>query len=89
MNPGKTLPEQRIKLDSALRQARLIPVEVTFGDPDALQVRARHRIYWDFSERDRELDPRVGQLADTAANLKRVSFQDYQRSLLLSVAHHK
>ena len=32
LNPGKTLPEQRIKLDTALRQAQLIPVEVTFGD---------------------------------------------------------
>jgi hypothetical protein len=88
LNPGKTLPEQRIKLDSALRQAQLIPVEVTFGDPDALQVRARHRIYWDLSERDRDLIREWDSFL-TRRDLKRVSFQDYQRSLLLSVAHHK
>jgi hypothetical protein len=88
LNPGKTLPEQRIKLDAALRQAQLIPVEVTFGDPNAVQVRARHRIYWDLSERDRELIRQWDGLL-TRDDLKRVSFQDYQRSLLLSVARGK
>jgi hypothetical protein len=88
LSPGKTLPEQRIKLDSELRQAQLIPVEVTFGDPTALQVRARHRIYWDLSDRDRELVREWDNFL-TRRDLKRVSFQDYQRSLLLSVAHHK
>jgi hypothetical protein len=88
LNPGKTLPEQRIKLDAALRQAQLIPVEVTFGDPNAVQVRARHRIFWDLSERDRELISQWDGLL-TRGDLKRVSFQDYQRSLLLSVARGK
>ncbi len=55
LNPGKTLPEQRIKLDAALRQAGYIPVEVTFGDPNTVQVRARNRIYWGLSDRDRQL----------------------------------
>jgi hypothetical protein len=88
LNPGKTLPEQRIKLDAALRQAQLIPVEVTFGDPNAVQVRAKHRIYWDLSERDREL---IRQWDSTLArgDLKQVSFQDYQRSLIMSVAKRK
>ena len=88
LNPGKTLPDQRIKLDAALRQAQLIPVEVTYGDPNAVQVRARHRIYWDLSERDREL---IGQWDGLLMrrDLKKVSFQDYQRSLLLSVAGRK
>jgi hypothetical protein len=85
LNPGKTLPEQRIKLDAALRQAQLIPVEVTFGDPNAVQVRARHRIFWDLSERDRELIRQWDGFL-VRRDLKRVSFQDYQRSLLLSVA---
>lgn len=88
LNPGKTLPEQRIKLDAALRQAQLIPIEVTFGDPNSLQVRARHRIYWDLSDRDRELIRQWDSFL-TRNDLKHVSFQDYQRSLLLSVAHHK
>lgn len=88
LNPGKTLPEQRIKLDAALRQAQLIPVEVTFGDPNAVQVRARHRIYWDLSERDRELIRQWDSLI-MRGDLKRVSFQEYQRSLLMSVARRK
>ncbi len=88
LNPGKTLPEQRIKLDSALRQAQLIPVEVMFGDANAVQVRARHRIYWDLSERDRELIRQWDGLL-MRTDLKKVSFQDYQRSLLLSVARQK
>ena len=88
LNPGKTLPEQRIKLDAALRQAQLIPVEVTFGDPNSLQVRARHRIYWDLSDRDRELIRQWDSFL-MRSDLKQVSFQDYQRSVLASVAHHK
>jgi hypothetical protein len=88
LNPGKTLPEQRIKLDSALRQAQLIPVEVMFGDTNAVQVRARHRIYWDLSERDRELIRQWDGLL-MRTDLKKVSFQDYQRSLLLSVSRQK
>ncbi len=88
LNPGKTLPEQRIKLDAALRQAQLIPVEVTFGDPNSLQVRARHRIYWDLSDRDRELIRQWDSFL-MRSDLKHVSFQDYQRSVLASVAHHK
>jgi hypothetical protein len=88
LNPGKTLPEQRIKLDAALRQAQLIPVEVTFGDPNALQVRARHRIYWDLNDRDRELIRQWDNFL-MRSDLKHVSFQDYQRSLMLSVARHK
>ena len=87
LNPGKTLPEQRIKLDAALRQAQYIPVEVTFGDPNAVQVRARHRIYWDFSDRDRELIRQWDGLL-LRGDLKKVSFQDYQRSLVASVAKH-
>jgi len=88
LNPGKTLPEQRIKLDAALRQAQLIPVEVTFGDPNAVQVRAKHRIFWDLSERDRELIRQWDGFL-VRRDLKRVSFQDYQRSLLMSVAKRK
>lgn len=88
LSPGKTLPEQRIKLDAALRQAQLIPVEVSFGDPNTLEVRARHRIYWDLSDRDRAL---IGEWETLLRqrDLKRVSFHDYQRSLLLSVARQK
>lgn len=88
LNPGKTLPEQRIKLDAALRQAQLIPVEVTFGDPSAVQVRAKHRIYWALSERDRELIRQWDGLLERR-ELKRVSFRDYQRSLLMSMARQK
>jgi hypothetical protein len=88
LNPGKTLPEQRIKLDSALRQAQLIPVEVTFGDTNAVQVRARHRIFWELNEKDRELI-RQWEALLMRPDLKRVSFQDYQRSLLLSLASHR
>jgi hypothetical protein len=88
LNPGKTLPEQRIKLDAALRQAGLIPVEVVFGDPNTVEVRARHRIYWELNERDRELIRQWDGLI-ARGDLKRVSFQEYQRSLIMSVAKQK
>jgi len=88
LNPGKTLPEQRIKLDAALRQAQLIPVEVTFGDTNSVQVRARHRIFWDLNEKDRELIRQWDGLL-VRQDLRRVSFQDYQRSLLLSLASRR
>jgi hypothetical protein len=88
LNPGKTLPEQRIKLDAALRQSGYIPVEVTFGDPNTVQVRARNRIYWGLSDRDRQL---IGDWDGLMARgeLRKVSFQDYQRSLIASVAKHQ
>jgi hypothetical protein len=88
LNPGKTLPEQRIKLDSALRQAQLIPVEVTFGDPNTVQVRARHRIFWDLNEQDRELIRQWDGML-VRQDLRRVSFQDYQKALLVSLANHR
>jgi hypothetical protein len=88
LNPGKTLPEQRIKLDAAMRQSGYIPVEVTFGDPNTVQVRARNRIFWGLSERDRQLIGDWDGLL-VRGELRKVSFQDYQRSLLASVAKHQ
>jgi len=88
LNPGKTLPEQRIKLDAALRQAQLIPVEVSFGETESVQVRARHRIYWDLNARDRELIRQWDGLL-TRPDVKRVTFQEYQKSLLQMVASRR
>jgi hypothetical protein len=87
LNPGGILPDQRMALDAALREASLIPVEVsfTFSSGEAPTVRAMHHIYWALNERDRELVRQWDALL-TQGRLSRVSFLDYQKSLLASQA---
>lgn len=85
LQPTAILPDQRIVLDSILRKNGLIPVEVTFADhaDEAVQIRAQHRIYWSLNDHDRELIRQWDSLL-TRRDLKRVSFKEYQQSLLLS-----
>jgi hypothetical protein len=85
LHPTAILPEQRIVLNAAMRKSRLVPVEVTLiGDAGApLRLRAQHRLYWELNDKDRELLRQWDALL-AAKELKKVSFEDYQRSLLLS-----
>jgi hypothetical protein len=81
--PGGILPEQRLVLNAALREATLIPVEVNFkiAGGESPTIRASHHIYWELNERDRELLRQWdGMLARN--ELKRVTFKDYQKALL-------
>jgi hypothetical protein len=85
LQPGAILPEQRLALDAALREAKLVPVDVSFtiAGGESPSVRAQHHIYWELNERDRELVRQWDGLI-SRHELKKVSFQDYQRSLLMS-----
>ena len=87
LQPGAILPEQRLALDAALREAKLVPVDVSFtiAGGESPSVRAQHHIYWELNERDRELVRQWDGMI-TRRELKKVSFQDYQRSLLMSQA---
>jgi hypothetical protein len=91
LNPGGILPDQRLALDAALRQANLVPVDVgfTIASGESPSIRAMHHFYWELNERDRELLREWDGLL-SRGGLKRVTFQDYQRSLLLSQSsrHH-
>jgi hypothetical protein len=87
LHPGSLLPDQRIVLNASLRAAKLIPVQVTFvgtiGEP--IHLEAQHRIFWELNAQDRELIRQWDALL-ARRDFKRVSFQDYQRALLLSQA---
>ena len=85
LQPGAILPEQRLALDAALREAKLVPVDVSFtiAGGESPSVRAQHHIYWELNERDRELVRQWDGMI-SRHELKKVSFQDYQRSLLMS-----
>jgi hypothetical protein len=85
LNPGGILPDQRLALDAALREAKLVPVDVNFtiAGGQSPSVRAMHHIYWELNERDRALVREWDGLL-TRGELKKVSFPDYQKSLLMS-----
>jgi hypothetical protein len=85
LNPGGILPEQRLALDAALREANLVPVDVSFTirGGESPTVRAMHHIYWELNERDRELVQQWDAMV-ARGELKKVSFPDYQRAMLMS-----
>jgi hypothetical protein len=85
LNPGGILPDQRLALDAALREANLVPIEVNFlfTSGEAPSIRALHRIYWELNDRDRELVRQWDSLR-AQGSLKHVSFLDYQRALVAS-----
>jgi hypothetical protein len=85
LNHGGILPDQRLALDAALREANLVPIEVNFlfTSGEAPSIRALHRIYWELNDRDRELVRQWDSLR-AQGGLKRVSFLDYQRALVAS-----
>lgn len=84
LHPSSILPEQRIVLNASLRKSGLIPVEVLFVDvTHGVRLRAQHRIFWELNDHDRELLRQWDALL-VDRSVKRVSFQEYQRSLLLS-----
>jgi hypothetical protein len=87
LRPGGILPDQRLALDSALRDAKLVPVDVNFtiAGGESPTIRATHHIYWELNPRDRALVQQWDGLL-SGHELKKVSFQDYQRSLLMSQA---
>ncbi|HET6325088.1 MAG TPA: hypothetical protein VFG04_10335 [Planctomycetaceae bacterium] len=85
LNPGGILPDQRLALDAALREANLVPIQVNFNftSGEAPSIKAMHRIYWELNDRDRELVRQWDSL-QTQGSLKRVTFLDYQRALVAS-----
>jgi hypothetical protein len=85
LNPGGILPDQRLVLDAALREAAVVPVEVNFtiAGGESPSVRASHHIYWQLNERDRELVRQWDGLL-ARGELKHVTFQEYQKALLAS-----
>jgi hypothetical protein len=89
LNPGGILPDQRLALDSTLREAALLPVDVNFmiSGGESPAIRAQHHIYWTLNERDRELVREWDALL-SGHELKKVSFPDYQKSLLMSQVSH-
>jgi hypothetical protein len=87
LNPRGILPDQRLVLDAALREANLVPIEVnfTFNGGESPAIRAMHHIYWELNDRDRELVRQWDGLV-SRGGLKRVTFVDYQRALVASQA---
>jgi hypothetical protein len=85
LNPGGILPDQRLALDAALREAKLVPVDVSFKivGGESPTIRAMHHIYWELNERDRELVREWDGLL-ARGELKKIPFKDYQKSLLMS-----
>jgi hypothetical protein len=90
LQPGGILPDQRLALDAALRDAKLVPVDVNFriAGGESPAIRAMHHIYWELNERDRELVRQWDNLL-AGGELKKVPFKDYQKSLLMSQASRR
>ena len=83
LQPNGILPDQRIRLDDALRRSHLIPIEVTFvgGIGEAIRIRALHRMYWGLNEKDRELI-RQWDADLVSRDMKHLSLKDYQAAVL-------
>jgi hypothetical protein len=87
LNPGGILPDQRIEVNQSLRKMNAVPVEVTFlgGVGNRIATRALHHMYWELNDKDRDMIREWDALL-SSRSLKRLSFQDYQRALLVSQA---
>jgi hypothetical protein len=61
----------------------VVPVEVTFlgGVGNQIGTRALHHMYWELNDKDRDLIREWDALL-ASRDLKRLSFQEYQRALL-------
>ncbi len=85
LHPQSMYPEARIRLNEALRRRRLLPVEVrlTLQGEQRRQLRAEHKLTWKLDSTDRSL---INEWSSrmTKSEMQRVSFQEYQKAMLLS-----
>jgi len=90
LHPGPLLPEPRLALNASLRKAQAIPTEVELiADVDQrIHLRAEHKTYWNLDDKDRELIHQWEQLL-RSKDLQNLTFQEYQRSLLVSEASRR
>ncbi len=82
--PQALFPEPRLKLNGLLKEQGKIPVEVelqsNIGMP--IHLRAEHQIYWKLDATDRGLIHEWETLLKSD-HTRQVTFQEYQRSLLV------
>jgi hypothetical protein len=85
LHPHALYPEPRLALNGILRSAGKMPVEVeltsSIGMP--IHLRAEHQIHWKLDSTDRSLIHEWESLLKSS-NTRQVTFQEYQRSLLVS-----
>jgi hypothetical protein len=83
--PGPIFPEPRIAVNSALRKVNRIPTEVELiaDVQNRIHRRAEHRIDWNLDETDRDLIHQWEKLLESK-RLKKVTFEEYQRALLVA-----
>ncbi|MGE3315007.1 MAG: hypothetical protein AB7O26_07800 [Planctomycetaceae bacterium] len=88
--PGPLFPEPRLALNAALRKANAIPTEVELvADVETrIHRRAEHQINMDLDEKDRDLIYQWDQQLKNK-RLKKVTFTEYQRALLVSQASRR
>ena len=80
---GHILPAPRVALNTALRQRRLLPVNVVLQSHSGnlLHLRAEHKFEWQLTTRDRDVIVFWEQLLKDP-DLKQMPFDDYQRATL-------
>ena len=85
LHPHALYPEPRLALNGVLRSTGKMPVEVELvshiGMP--IQLRAEHQIHWKLDATDRSLIHEWESLLKSTQT-RHVTFQDYQRSVLIS-----
>jgi len=85
LHPQALLPAPRLALNTALREHQLMPtqVQLTANVDRPFRLRAEHKIHWNLDKKDRSnINHWESLLRDDS--LKFVTFQEYQRSFLIS-----
>lgn len=90
LHPRSQFPNPRLELNRSLRRRKLIPlrvqVNVAFDQPWILE--AQHRFVWGFDSQERQhIQHWESKINDS--DLKRVSFREYQQTVLQAVAQSK
>lgn len=85
LHPHALYPEPRLQLNGILRASGKMPVEVELQSSIGLPIhlRAEHQIHWKLDATDRSLIHEWESLLKSN-NTRQVTFQEYQRSLLIS-----
>jgi hypothetical protein len=85
LNPHAPYPAPRVALDEELRQRTLFPLEVTLElrtDTGERRYRAVHQTHWELNSTDRRKIHHWTTLLDDEVGTKRVTFLEYQRTVL-------
>ncbi len=85
LHPQSMSPEVRLALNERLRERGLFPVQVrlTTAVAPARDLRAEHRIRWEFVPNDRDLI-REWERQLARESTKRVTLHEYQQAILLA-----